>query len=192
MIISETFSLHGPRARVSALLLDVDSVTSCVPGLTDVTQISPTEYEATLSAQVGPIKSAFRGSITIDDSGSPERLRATARGKDRASGSMATIEFDARLWESGPDLTTVETSADVTIRGRLGSFGTGVIQATAKQMIEGFVSCVNTRLAASPEELPPAPTATPVPVLRALLLALWARVRSLFRRDRARGEKTTR
>jgi uncharacterized protein len=186
MIISETFSLRGPRARVSALLLDVDNVTACVPGVTDVTRITPTEYEATLSTQIGPIRSAFRGSIAIDESGAPERLRATARGKDRASGSMATVDFDARLVEAGPDLTTVETTADVTIRGRLGSFGTGVIQATAKQMIEGFVSCVDARLAAEPEAGHPAAAGAPIPVLRTLLHAIWARLRAPFGRSRAR------
>ena len=190
MIISETFSLRGPRARVAALLLDVENVTGCVPGVTDITRISPTEYEATLSAQIGPIKGAFRGSVAIDESGAPDRLRATARGKDRASGSMATIAFDARLVEAGPELTTVETTADVTIRGRLGSFGTGVIQATAKQMIEEFVSCVNARLSAEPLAEHPTTAGTPVPVLRTLLLALWARLRSPFGRGRARHQRS--
>jgi carbon monoxide dehydrogenase subunit G len=192
MIITETFSLRAPRARVSALLLDVESVSSCVPGVTGVARISPTEYEATLEAQVGPVKSAFRGSVSIDDSDAPDRWKATARGTDRASGSIATVTFDARLIEAGPDLTTVDTTADVSIRGRLGRFGTGVIEATAKQMIDEFVSCVDARLSATREGDTQPPAGRPVPLLRTMLLALWARLRSLTRRDRARGEKTTR
>lgn len=192
MIISETFLLRGPRARVSALLLDVETVTSCVPGVTDVVRISPTEYEATLSTQIGPIRSAFRGSIAIDGSESPERLKATARGKDRASGSMATIDFDARLVEAEPDLTTVETTADVTIRGRLGSFGTGVIHATAKQMIDSFVSCVDARLAPEPAGERSAAAGAPIPVLRTLVLAIRARVRSLIEKGRARRSRSAR
>jgi carbon monoxide dehydrogenase subunit G len=185
MIISEVFSLEGPRDRVSALLLDVQSVRSCVPGVTDVTQLSPTRYEATLEVQVGPIRSAFRGSITLDDSQSPERLKATARGKDRTTGSLATVTFDAHLTESAPDVTSVRTTVDVSIRGRLGSFGTGVIQATAEQMIGDFVSCVNDQLSSTGGTTVHAP-ARPIPVLRTLLSALWARVRTLFR---ARGKR---
>jgi carbon monoxide dehydrogenase subunit G len=187
MIISETFSLHGPRHRVAALLLDVENIQSCVPGVSEVTKVAPDGYRATLSAQVGPIKSSFEGSVTIDASESPERLRASARGKDRASGSMATVAFDARLVEAEPDVTTVETTADVTIRGRLGGFGTGVIHATAKQMIGDFVSCVNSRLAAAPGE-EAATARRSIPVLRTLMTVVWAGVRSLFKRSERSGE----
>ena len=182
MIISEEFSLEGPRDRVSALLLDVQSIRSCVPGVTDVTEVSPTRY-------VGPIKSAFRGSITLDDSQSPERLKATARGKDRTTGSLATVTFDAHLAESSPNVTSVRTTADVSIRGRLGGFGTGVIQATAEQMIGDFVSCVNAQLSSAGGTTTRAP-ARPIPVLRTLLLALWARVRAFFRARRKRQGST--
>ena len=185
MIISEVFSLEGPRDRVSALLLDVQNVRSCVPGVTDVKQVSATNYEATLAVQVGPIRSAFRGSITLDDSQSPERLKATARGKDRATGSLATVSFDAHLAETAPNVTTVRTTADVSIRGRLGSFGTGVIQATAQQMIGDFVSCVNAQLSSASGATPHA-QARPLPLLRTLLVALWARIRTFFR---ARGKR---
>ena len=190
MIISEAFTIEGSRDRVSALLLDVESVRSCVPGVTEVTQVSPTEYDGTLAVQVGPIKSTFRGSITIDDSESPQRLKATARGKDRNTGSLATVTFDAVLSEHSPDVTTVHTTADVSIRGRLGSFGTGVIQATAKQMIGDFVSCVNAQLSSPGETTLDAP-ARPIPVLRTVLLALWARVRT-FLGSRRNGQGSTR
>jgi carbon monoxide dehydrogenase subunit G len=189
VIISEVFSLEGPRDRVSALLLDVQSVRSCVPGVTDVTQVSPTSYEATLEVKVGPIKSAFRGSITLDDSQSPERLMATARGKDRTTGSLATVTFDAHLAESEPNVTSVRTTADVSIRGRLGGFGTGVIQATAQQMIGDFASCVNAQLSSAGGTTAHAP-ARPIPVLRTVLLALWARIRTFFRARRKRQDST--
>lgn len=190
MIIAETFSLDGPRDRVAALLLDVESIQSCVPGVNDVTKLGADEYRATLSTQVGPIKSSFQGSVTIDGSESPERLRATARGKDRASGSMATVAFDAHLIETSPGVTSVETTADVTIRGRLGGFGTGVIEATAKQMIGDFVFCVNARLAAAPGQTKVPTAQRSIPVLRTLLGALWARLRSAFapRREHGSGE----
>jgi carbon monoxide dehydrogenase subunit G len=183
VIISEEFTIAGSRDRVSALLLDVESVRACVPGVTEVTQVSPTGYDATLAVQVGPIKSAFRGSLAIDDSESPQRLKATARGKDRTTGSLATVTFDALLSEHSPDVTTVQTTADVSIRGRLGRFGTGVIQATAKQMIDDFVSCVNAQLSSQTTAHAPA---RPIPVLRTVLLALWARVRTFFRSRRNR------
>ena len=175
MIISETFTLAGSRDRVASLLLDPGRVATCVPGVTGVVEVAPNEYEADLSVRLGPIKTNFRGSITIDDSRSPERLGAIARGKDQASGSMATVRFDARLRESPePVATLVEATADVTIRGKLGRFGTGVIGATAKQMIEDFASCVDTTL-----------SARSLPLLRTFWLGLWARMRSVLVRKKS-------
>jgi carbon monoxide dehydrogenase subunit G len=196
MIISETFSLAGPRDRIATLLLDVQSIQTCVPGVTDVTRVADDEYRATLTAQVGPVRSSFQGTVQIDASESPQRLRATARGKDRSSGSMVTVAFDARLDDDGPQLTKVASTADVTIRGRLGSFGTGVIQATAKQMIGEFVSCVNGRLGAAPADGTAvvgdatAAASRPIPVLRTLMTVLWTKIKAMFKRrnrDRESG-----
>lgn len=191
MIISETFSVEASRDRVADLLCDIESVGTCVPGVGELRATAPNHYEAVLAVQVGPIKTSFAGSVAVDDSGSPEQLRASARGKDRASGSMATVGLDARLSEGPPGVTTVETRADVTIRGRLGGFGTGVIQATATQMLGEFVACVNSRLAADAAATPPT-APRPVPVLKTLFLALWARLRSVVASARGGREKSTR
>jgi uncharacterized protein len=191
MIISESFVLHAPRDRVAAKLLDVDAVQACVPGVDEVTVIGPDEYSAVMTVQVGPIRSSFEGTIHIDRTGAPARLAATAEGKDKAGGSSAKIAFDAQLEETSPAVTTVSTSADVKIRGRLGSFGSGVIRATSKQMLDEFVSCLDATLTSESRAAPKSRPAS-VPVLRTLWLALWKRVQSAVSKLRRRRERAGR
>jgi carbon monoxide dehydrogenase subunit G len=191
MIISETFVLHAPRDRVAAFLLDIESVRTCVPGVGEVIELSPSEYEAVMTVQVGPIRSAFAGSIEIDDSGAPGDLAATAQGIDRGSGSSARVSFAARLIESSPELTTVESTADVAIRGRLGTFGTGVIQATAKQILNDFVACVDTRLRSQDEGVHHT-VPSRLSIIRAVWLGLWSRVRTRIRPAAKRGSAPSR
>ncbi len=61
MIVSEGFSLDGPRDRVAALLVDVESVRARVPGVTVVTKPASGEYRARtlMVALWGRFKSRF-------------------------------------------------------------------------------------------------------------------------------------
>lgn len=160
MEIRETFHLDAPRDRVAAVLVDVPVVAECVPGVQDVTQQEDGAWSAVLAAQLGPIKARFAGSVAVDDSDAPERLRAKGSGNDRGTGSQAQVSMEATLTEDGDGGTTVDIVADVVIRGRLGQFGTGIIRATAQEMTKVFVECLGSRLAQQPVGTPDAGTAT--------------------------------
>ena len=153
MEIHETFRLDAPRDQVAAVLVDVPVVAECVPGVQDVTQQADGSWSAVLAAQLGPIKARFAGSIAVDDSDAPEKLRAKGSGSDRGTGSQAQVSMEATLTEDAGG-TTVIIVADVVIRGRLGQFGTGIIRATAQEMTKVFVACLSERLAHQPATAP--------------------------------------
>ena len=183
MIITESFILQARRERVAALLADVEQIAACVPGVQNVRMVEPDTYEAMLRMQIGPIKSSFAGSVQIDRSDAPDRLSAKAQGKDRSTQSMAKVGFSANLEEIGDGTTRVDAEADVSIRGRLGQFGTGVIQATATQMLNDFATCVNGVLTAAELEGATAAVA-PERTLRlgrVVGLSLWARLAAFVR-----------
>jgi carbon monoxide dehydrogenase subunit G len=179
MIITESFTLQADRERVAALLTDIERVAACVPGVENVEMTEPNTYKAVLKTQIGPIKSSFSGSVEVDPSEAPARLTAKGQGKDRSTQSMAKVGFSARLEDDGDGTTRVDAEADISIRGRLGQFGTGVIQATATQMLNDFATCVNATLGAAEtgSEPPPAPQQT-LRIARVVALSLWARLTS--------------
>jgi carbon monoxide dehydrogenase subunit G len=148
------------------VLVDVPVVAECVPGVQDVTQQEDGAWSAVLAAQLGPIKARFAGSIAVDDSDAPERLRARGSGSDRGTGSQAQVSMEATLTEDDAGGTTVDIVADVVIRGRLGQFGTGIIRATAQEMTKVFVECLSGQLAqqpvVTPDAAPPATAGAPV------------------------------
>ena len=192
MIITESFVLQADRERVAALLTDIERVAACVPGVENVEMTEPNTYKAVLKTQIGPIKSSFAGSVEIDRSGAPARLAANAQGKDRSTQSMAKVGFSANLEEIGDGTTRVDAEADVSIRGRLGQFGTGVIQATATQMLNDFAACVNAGLTPAEDHgAAPSPPGRTLRPARVVALSLWARLatflRSLRRKPRRNG-----
>jgi carbon monoxide dehydrogenase subunit G len=146
MIIENSFSVAAPRSEVVAYFLDAERALACVPGVTGVSKDAEHAYTATLTAKVGPIKATFAGSVTYDPGNAPETVRATGEGRDRASGTMAKVTLDASFSEPESGQTQVTTRADLAIRGRLGQFGTGVIQAIADEMIGSFARCLETSI----------------------------------------------
>lgn len=146
MIIDEQFDVSASRETVVAYVLDVERMSGCVSGLEDVRAKDEDAYEATLRVAVGPIKSVFNGSAELDRSAAPDQLAGRASGRDRQSASRVSVDFTADFIALDPRRTRVSIHADVTLRGRLGQFGTGVVQATATELIRDFATCAESAL----------------------------------------------
>jgi carbon monoxide dehydrogenase subunit G len=147
MIIDQTFSVNAPVEKTADFFVDIDQVSSCIPGVEGVRELEPGRYEAVLGVRLGPIRAAFKGSITLDDTEAPKRLKATGEGRDRSTGSMAKVDFTADLVEDEPGVTTVTAVADIAVRGKMAQFGTGVMRAAAAEIVQEFAACANAKLA---------------------------------------------
>ena len=145
MIIEQTFTVDAERERVAEYLQDPERMLYCVPGVERVEHLEDNRYAADLKVKVGPIRAAFKGEFTLDGTQAPETIVAEGQGRDRASGSSVKARLDANLAEAD-GTTTVTTRADIAIRGKLGQFGSGVMQAVSNEMISEFSRCLQARL----------------------------------------------
>lgn len=177
MIIEDSFAVSVPRELAVTMLLDIDLVAPCIPGLRNVRETEPDRYEATLGLRIGKVAPQFDGWLSVDRSLVPDRLSAVAEGLDHLTGSVAQVAFMADLEEQRPGHTLIRVQADVQIRGRLGQFGTGIIQTVAKEILSQFAACVDTVMVAraSGSSSDQAATST-VSVFR----IVWASLRSIF------------
>lgn len=148
MRIDERFTLEVPVDGAFAFLSDVRRVAGCVPGVEDLTEQEDGSYTARLKVQLGPIKASFDGEVSLTTDAVARRLTASGQGRDKGSGSRAEVAFTGDLEPREDGRTDVVTVAEVTIRGRLGQFGTGVIRATATEVLRDFVACANASLRA--------------------------------------------
>lgn len=181
MLIEETFTIDAPKAEVARFLLDVERMGQCVPGVEGLKRLADDRYEASLSVRVGPIQARFKGDVAIDASDAPDTIVAVASGRDAATGSVAQVKFSADLSESETGSTSIRSVSDVTIRGRLGQFGSGVVSATAREMVKSFAECAGNRLGAHRDTA--GPTAAPGLIsilmrgIAAWVKGWWARIR---------------
>lgn len=150
MRIDERFTLEVPVETAFDFLSDVRRVANCVPGVEGLTEQEDGSFSARLKVQLGPIKASFEGEVSLTVDVDARRLSAAGQGRDKGSGSRAEISFTGDLEPRDDGHTDVATVAEVTIRGRLGQFGTGVIRATATEVLRDFVACANHSLRADP------------------------------------------
>lgn len=152
MVIEQAFTVNAPRDDVAKFLSDVNELRSCIPGLERVEEIDVNHYRGALTLHVGPIKTHFQGAVVLDSSQAPSRLSASGTGLDKASGTIVQVKFTADLVEDADASTVVNAVADVVLRGKLAKFGSGVIKATAVEIVRDFSKEVNARLSGPQEE----------------------------------------
>jgi carbon monoxide dehydrogenase subunit G len=127
-----------PPERVWAFLWDVEGVARCLPGCRDVRMIAPQErYEAVVSERVGPFKVQFPLEIRILEVEPLRRFKAVASGRDVSVGSSLKVTLDLRL-SGTEDRSRLIIVSEVSILGKLGTLGHGIIQHKADDLMTRF------------------------------------------------------
>lgn len=138
MKIADQFTVQAPVEKVWDFLQDIPRVAECMPGVEEVREVGPDEYEGKLKVKVGPIGAAFGGRVRIVEREAPRRMVAEVSGDDRTSATAVKATFTGVLEPEGEAATRIAYDLDVTLRGRLAQFGSAVVQGTAKKMAAEF------------------------------------------------------
>jgi carbon monoxide dehydrogenase subunit G len=75
----------------------------------------------------------------------PSKLTASISGDDKGSASNVGATFSAELEPAGEG-TRVAYRVEYSLRGRLGTFGSAVLQGTVRKMTAEFASCLEKAL----------------------------------------------
>ncbi len=142
MLIKDTLTLNARSEVVWTLLQDVERVASCVPGVENIFRVDEQNYRGLLKVKVGPIAASFNGQVRFAERVPQEKIVAEVTGEDKASASLVKATFAGRLSPEG-DATRLDYEMDVALRGRLGQFGSAVVQATARKMTVEFARKLN-------------------------------------------------
>lgn len=135
--------IAAPIDKVWAFLLDVPSVAKCAPGVESVEPLGDDKYRGTLKVQVGPIKLALQGDVSIvakDEAARTASMRADAA--DRRAGGAVKAVMNMALSEvpGDPPSTELRMDTDAQVMGRIGEFGQPIIRRKAEQTMNEFAA----------------------------------------------------
>lgn len=127
-------SINAPLSDVWALVDDIPTVATCIPGVHDLEMRGEREFDCIVSQRVGSVKSNFALHTVVSDVEPRSRLSLESQGQDRALGSSVKANLRFGLSDKG-DETEVDIVADFQVTGRIATFGHRIIAAKAEQVV---------------------------------------------------------
>ena len=148
MLIEGQFTLQAPIQKVWDSLLDPQTLGSCVPGTEKMEAIDAETYESVVKQRVGPIKVTLKFTTKLTDVRPPNYIKAEGRGADITKLGNFSTEMEVKLNETSPNTVEVSYSANISMVGRLATFGERIMRAKAKEVGDKFTENLREKLKA--------------------------------------------
>ncbi len=182
MKITQDFEVAQPVQTVWEFFQDVPSVAQCLPGAELTEDRGDGTYVGKVEVKLGPMSAAFEGEATVTPDEAAKTGMISGKGVDKRGGSRGQVKVEYRLTESGTG-TIVAVDADVTLSGAAAQFGrTGLINEMSKRLINDFVACLESKLAATTQAEAETITAGEVSGLSLFFSSIIAPITRLFKR----------
>lgn len=167
--ISGEHRIAAPRQVVWEALNDPETLKVCIPGCQHLVRVGATEIEASILAQLGPVKSTFAARIVLSNLNPPTSYTLSGEGKSGAAG-FGRGEAHVRLSDE-PGATVLQYAADLKLGGKLAQIGSRLLEGATRQLADEFFSNFAFRL-------DPGAQRTPVKVVttRPRLSLAWAAI----------------
>jgi carbon monoxide dehydrogenase subunit G len=146
MLIEGKFTLDAPIQQVWDFLLDPETLVTCIPGAEKMEAIDDRTYESVVKQKVGPISVTFRFTTNLVEMDPPRYLKATGTGEEVHKAGTFSQRTAVNLTEISENSVEVSYSSNVSLVGRLSTFGDRIMRAKAKEMGEEVTKNFEERL----------------------------------------------
>jgi carbon monoxide dehydrogenase subunit G len=146
MLIEGKFTLKAPIQEVWNFLLEPGTLASCVPGAEKMEAIDDRTYEGVVKQKVGPISVKLKFTQTLTEVDPPKHVKAVGRGADVTKAGTFSQETIVDLKEVAKGEVEVAYRSNVSMVGRLATFGERIMRAKVKSIGEQFTKNLQERL----------------------------------------------
>ena len=146
MIIEGKFTVKAPIQKLWDMLLEPETLGTCLPGAEKIEKIDEKTYDAVLKQKVGPIKVklAFRNVLTVVQP--PTHLELEGEGEDMTKLGHMKQKTVVDMKEIGNGEVEVAYKSDVAIVGKLAMFGDRIMKSKAKDVEKEFTQNLQAKL----------------------------------------------
>ena len=139
---SHTF--NASRQALWDLLNDPAVLARTTPGVEELQATGPDEYRAVLHIKMGPINSAFNGTLHVVDKNEPESYKLEID----VDGKVGQIKAEGSVQLQGEgDETTLTVQSGSQLTGRLASMGQRLLSGVARMFTNQFFKALEKELA---------------------------------------------
>ena len=137
MIIEGKFIIKADINRCWDFFMDIDNLKDYVPGCEETKRIDNINFMSIISAKVGPINVKFKSITTLKEVISPTYIYAVSKGEDVNKAGRFSQEGYLKLNEISERETEMYYRSEISVAGRLSTFGDRVMKGKIKE-IEGM------------------------------------------------------
>jgi carbon monoxide dehydrogenase subunit G len=125
-------------------LNDPEVLKASIMGCDLLERTSDTEFNAGVTAAIGPVKAKFKAKLTLTDVDAPNAYTIKFDGQGGAAG-FGKGEASVKLSPEG-DSTRLDYSAKANVGGKLAQIGSRLVDAASKKMADDFFGKFNAEL----------------------------------------------
>ncbi|GAB2175216.1 SRPBCC family protein [Dongia sp. agr-C8] len=129
--------INAPRQAVWAALNDPEVLKQSIAGCEELNKTSDTEFQAQVTAKVGPVKAKFGGKVTLSELDPPNGYTITGEGSGGAAG-FAKGGAKVRLEDAEKGGTLLKYEVRAQIGGKLAQIGSRLVDGAARKMADEF------------------------------------------------------
>jgi hypothetical protein len=146
MLIEGKFTMKAPIKQVWDFLLEPGTLASCIPGAEKMEPIDDKTWEGVVKQKVGPILVKLKFTQTLTEIDPPKHVKAIGRGADVTKAATFTQETIVDLKEIAKGEVEVAYRSNVSMVGRLATFGERIMRAKVNKVGEEFTRNLQERL----------------------------------------------
>jgi carbon monoxide dehydrogenase subunit G len=137
--------IQAPVGKVWQALNDPDVLKDCIPGCENLEKKSDTEFAATVSLKIGPIKARFQGAVELKNLNPPHSYTIEGEGKGGIAG-FAKGGADVALTPDGAEATVLKYTVKADVGGKIAQLGSRLIDSTSKKLAGQFFENFNKKV----------------------------------------------
>src|ERR1051326_1284360 len=135
MKIEGSHKIDASRERIFAALVNPDGLQKCIPGCEQMEKTGENQYNARLTAGVGPVKGVFTATVSLEQITPPEHYKLVVEGKGQPGFVKGTGELNLKDADGG---TEIQYTGEVNVGGLIASVGQRMIQSAANLLAGRF------------------------------------------------------
>jgi carbon monoxide dehydrogenase subunit G len=146
MLIEERFTVKSPVDKLWDSLLDPQIIGTCIPGCEKVEPINDTEYDSIIKAKVGFMAVRFKIKTVIEEIIPHQLIRTVGEGSELRNLGHFKQKTRINFNSLSENETELSYQSEVSIVGKLATFGDRILKAKARELGKEFADAVKKRL----------------------------------------------
>jgi carbon monoxide dehydrogenase subunit G len=152
VLVEESFKVKEDIQKVWAFLRDIDKASSCIPGCERIEALDEKNFLVIARAKVAYLSVKFKIKVTILEENPPFYLSSVSNGEEDGKAGYFSQKNTLKLTEISPSETEIYYRSEVSISGRIATFGQRIIRAKTQEMADEFAKNIRNAIEGIPAE----------------------------------------